>query len=529
MEDQQTIVRVRCGLGWVAAALMGLGLVGAAGGGLSGCSTSSRFTPSGNPLLDVRNPELLARDRVAAARAAWAEVESGVRNRERTREAFKSLAWSNSTEQPVRLTLVELLMSDETPEGAADSLSMARLMLPTERSGAVTRLLALTAAERGWDETLGPLVRAYARVMPGVEDASRPERAAIAALRPDVSVEDTVYGVFLRPSAGGDASGVTGSVLQTDERTRDDAWTLLSRLDLDGRVRARLIGDETPTDADAGSAADVRTLRAGLGELGSLPATGAELAWLRRLHRHEDAAIRATNAAWWSEAAAAIARLTPDQRRGLELRHAEPVRWAAAERPAWLGMTREALLGELAGRLDQRPRQTRDAPRGQRPRSERLRDWAERMSFGDALAVLVVDETLADASVNRTLFEQVELDRRDESTEYGGVLDRADGDRGASYRMVLFRPRARDRISDDRFVASGDMIRFSDRALAHYHLQVQNARMSRAAGPSDGDLLYAAESGRTCLVFTSIGKGTLNADLYTPDGQIIDLGYVERR
>jgi hypothetical protein len=30
-------------------------------------------------------------------------------------------------------------------------------------------------------------------------------------------------------------------------------------------------------------------------------------------------------------------------------------------------------------------------------------------------------------------------------------------------------------------------------------------------------------------VFTSVGRETLNADVYTPDGQIIDLGYVERR
>ncbi|MEX0876552.1 MAG: hypothetical protein WD114_03740, partial [Phycisphaerales bacterium] len=43
-----------------------------------GCSASSRFEPTGNPLLDLRNPELLERDRVAAARQAWAEVESGV-------------------------------------------------------------------------------------------------------------------------------------------------------------------------------------------------------------------------------------------------------------------------------------------------------------------------------------------------------------------------------------------------------------------------------------------------------------------
>ncbi|MEA5615154.1 hypothetical protein, partial [Nodularia spumigena] len=102
-------------------------------------SSSSRFKPSGNPLLDVRNPELLERDRVAAAEKAWAEVESGVRVRERTREAFKSLAWSNSTEERVRATLIRLLMSDTSEEGAADSLNMARLMLPTERSPEIVR------------------------------------------------------------------------------------------------------------------------------------------------------------------------------------------------------------------------------------------------------------------------------------------------------------------------------------------------------------------------------------------------------
>jgi hypothetical protein len=113
------------------------------------------------------------------------------------------------------------------------------------------------------------------------------------------------------------------------------------------------------------------------------------------------------------------------------------------------------------------------------------------------------------------------LDRKDTTTEYGGVLEATEGD---AHRVVLFRPRARDRLNDEMFVASTDMIRFSDRALGHYHLQVQDKRMSREAGPSDGDLVYASASGRTCLVFTSIGSDTLNADFYTPDGEIVDLG-----
>jgi hypothetical protein len=483
-------------------------------------SSSSRFKPSGNPLLDVRNPELLERDRVAAAEKAWAEVESGVRVRERTREAFKSLAWSNSTEERVRATLIRLLMSDTSEEGAADSLNMARLMLPTERSPEIVRLLAETGVERGWAELTPALVRSYARSSPNVPDAARSERAAIERLNPNMTVEEAVYGVFLRPSRW--VSGEQqGAVLRAEDRTRDDAWALLSRLDTSGRVRARLIGESVPPETEPGSAADVEMLRAALRDFGAIPRTGSELAWLRRLTRNDDADLRARNAAWWAESTAAVGGLDADQRRGFELRHAEPVRWAAAHRPEWITKDRGALIDELSARLDRRPRQTRDAERGQRRRSERLEDRAEQMSWGDVLTVLVADDALAQSGVRDGLIEQVGLDRRDESTEYGGILESADADQ---FRVVLFRPRARDRTGDDRFVASGDMIRFSDRALAHYHLQVQKPRMSRLAGPSDGDLLYAADSGRNCLVFTSVASDQLNVDIYMPHGVIIDLG-----
>lgn len=520
MEDHPQIARRPKKLAPLAAGMLAALVVLGAGG----CSGSSKFAPSGNPLLDVRNPELLARDRVEAARKAWAEVEAGVRNRERTREAFKSLAWSNATDAPVRLTLIRLLMSDRSEEGGADSLNMARLMLPTERSPDVVRLIAQTCTERGWVETTPALVRSYARVSPNVPDEHRPEREAIAALN-DGSVEGAVYGVFLRPSRW--VSGEReGAVLRAEDRTRDDAWTLLSRLDASGRVRARLLGEPLPPDAEPGSAADVEMLRQALKDLHAIPRTGSELSWLRRLHRNEDADIRARNAEWWAQAAEAVARLSAVQQRGLELRHAEAVRWAAAHNPEWLRLDRSQLISLLGDRLRDRTRRSRDADRGQRPRSERLRDRQDEMSWGDALTALVIDHAMATPAVRKGLIDQVRLDRLDTTTEYGGILEAGEQDR---FRVVLFRPRARDRISDDRFVASGDMIRFSDRAIAHYHLQVQKPRLGRLAGPSEGDLLYAADSGRNCLVITSVASDTLNLDLYMPNGVILDLGMIPVR
>jgi hypothetical protein len=69
------------------------------------------------------------------------------------------------------------------------------------------------------------------------------------------------------------------------------------------------------------------------------------------------------------------------------------------------------------------------------------------------------------------------------------------------------------------------MVNASDLALIHYHLHAQKDRNDEFAGPSPGDLLYSSRSGRTCVVFTTIGKGgRMNADCYQPDGAVIDLG-----
>jgi len=130
---------------------------------------------------------------------------------------------------------------------------------------------------------------------------------------------------------------------------------------------------------------------------------------------------------------------------------------------------------------------------------------------------------LSDRSVIEQLFIQRGLDREDEKTEYGGVLD---ADSNNQFRAVLFRPRARDRVSDERFVASDDMMRFSDRSLAHYHFHANQRNNAKYAGPSLGDFLNAAESGRTCVVLTSLSTNELNVDLYQPDGVVIDLGKI---
>ncbi|PCI10110.1 hypothetical protein COB72_04270 [bacterium] len=485
-----------------------------------GCSASSSFTPTGNPLLDLRNPELLERDRVQAARLAWDEVEKGVRVRERTRKALKNLAWSNATSSNLRLTVLELLMSDQSEEGNADSRAMARLLLPTERSPDAVRIMAKSAVDGNWTELVPALVRSYARMSPNVPDSERDERAALIALRPDMNIERTVFDVFLNPSAG--SSDVREqAVLRLSQRTRDDAWALLARLDESGDLRRALIDANFDIDAEAGSRVMVADLRAAQRELGVMPDTAMEIAWLSSLRQHVDQRNQRLNTQWWAQTAKAVSTLMRGQRDGLELRHLEAIRWASINRPAWLTLDRDGLFGVADERLSNRTHHKRKSQKGEMPRKERLGDWAEYLTWADLLTILVVDDAIANAVVAEQIFTQRTLDKKDTSTEYGGIIEQ---DANTGFRAVLYRPRSRDRLNDQRFVASDDMFRYSDRSLVHYHMHADKRNNNKYAGPSGGDFVNAQMSGRTNLVFTSLGKNELNVDLYFPNGVVIDLG-----
>jgi len=359
-----------------------------------------------------------------------------------------------------------------------------------------------------------PLVRSYARSVATVEDDDRAEHIALEQLHPDRTVAETVFEVFLEP--GYDE---TPAELRLNERTRADVWDLLGRLDETGALRRDLIARAEATTTSESALASVRALKRGLEELSIVPRTGDELRWLERL------ASLPENAEWWAQSAAAVAMLPQSERATLELRHIEAIRWAATHRPNWIAATKQSLINELDQRLSPRNHHKRTAEKTihRQPRRESLAEWAGNMSFADALAMLVIDEAVHQPQIHERLVQQIDIDRRDRTTEYGGVIESVEGDQ---FRIVLFRPRARDRTSDTTFAASDDMVRYSDRSLVHYHQHVQSSNNAAYAGPSDADLTYAARSGRTCLVFTNVDANTLNVDAYQPNGVTLDLGTV---
>ncbi len=440
----------------------------------------------------------------------WRDVEAGVIDRSVARDTLKAVAWPKNNPEAVRLEALRVLYSDR--QGDDDSRALTRLMLP--HSGGVddvSVLLAMTAAERGWTDCVPAIVRSYSRFDVNIADEDRVERRALEMLYPGQPVAETVYGVFLDPQ-----TEPGPETIRFDDRTRADAWNLLARLDPTGEARASLILDTPSSNVAASSRPMLEALRAALRDFRVVPITGDELQWLAQAHQQQ--------AAWWGESRNAVTRLQASER--LTFRHLEPIRWAAANRPEWLTVSRDEHLSVLAAIQAEGSVVRRRADRGPGGgrRGELVEAWSDTLSWADALTARVVREAIQDRYVLGQIAQQAKLDRDDTTTEYGGVLE-AVSNRG--FDAVLFPPRPSQRVNDTTFVASQDMIDGSATALAHYHLHAQRARNSEYAGPSLGDLQYAARSGRTCVVFTTIDNNTVNADLYAPDGSVLDLGVLE--
>lgn len=487
-------------------------------------------------MTDAANPRGSERQRIAAIEQAWAEVREGRVAAAAIRPETKDIAWSTTNPASVRLAAFDALLADPDPASLEETRGLVRLRLARETNPIVVAYLAGVAQKRSWTDASPALVRALSQSMPGVEPLDRPERRALLALHPQRDFNDIVWGVFLDP--GPEAAQTPDGV----RRARLDAWTVLDHNDPNGTFRRERIADR-PSTATSSSADVEKSIRpildallAASRDLRVLPGHGDELAWLLDLL----ASSEKLDKDWWQSATCAVASLDASRTGPLHLRHIEPIRWATHHRAAWLWLDRAALLSEIGSRLDGRDHHTRRARDYEglapRPIDDRFESWRDDLSWGDALAILVVDEALRSPGIAAALLEQAEKDREDTTTEYGGVLiareeSATNGSPQApeaspDFRAVLFVPRPGQRESDQKFIASVDMLAQSHRALAHYHFHAQRPRNAEYAGPSGGDLLYATHQGRACLVFTSVADGTLNADVYQPGGATIDLGEV---
>lgn len=470
---------------------------------LPACSSQRSSKPT-DPALIIADDESTNTDRKRAIRAGWAEVEAGTLDRAMWRESVKKIAWRASLPSEVRLVAIETLLEDD-PE---DTRTMLSLLLPRDPQWPVIEYVGALAAERGWTDMTSAFVRSWSRPVIEPPDDERPERAALLALHPGRSLEDVIFDVFAEPT--------DGSFLA--ERARTDAWALLCRLDPSMTiVRARLAALEH--DPAAQSDPLLRDLVEGAKQLAAVPVTGEQLEWLRELRKPE-------HAQFMDEAARSIAALPPEKLDGFEMRHAAAVRWAADHRPGWLRASRDDLLGQCEQMLEDRKRYTRIADDivGYSPPRESIDVYTDDLVWGDALLIRVAIEAVDDPSIIAEMFAQADDDLRDTTTEWGGALDA----RSSSFVAYSFPPRPAQRMGDNRFVASPELLAAGAPMLYVYHFHARQTGLREYAGPSRGDIEFAQRFGRSCLVLTFLTKDTMNADYYQPDGAVIDLGVIRR-
>lgn len=478
---------------------------------VGGCGSSPRAPRSGDPLADLLNPRVTDREKQMILGDLPGQLGAGTLPREAAAQTLRDLVWLRHTTGARRAEALRILALDPGLLPEDEAFALIETLLPTERDEAVSEAAARIIASRNWTRAAPALVRRYAVPDSGVPDAQRLERAALEALHPETTVEETVFRVFLEHGPG--------STHELADKIRRDAWNLLSRLDASGDRRVEFLGklaaDETPREDQA-----LAALRRGLIELRTIPLTGEELEWLTRLSDPADPATEV----WWRETNEILRTLDAAQRRGLRLRHAEALRWAGVARRELTRVSRESLLTVLGDRLASRQTHRRSSDAQGR---EDLETWSEALSYADLVSLLVLDDAIREPRVVAALFEQVGRDRDDTSTEYGGVLRAASvRTSSGSFTAVPYPPRPISRVNDTSFVASREMIEGEPRALAHYHFHAQTVRNRRFAGPSDGDLRYAALYGRTCVVLTTVEEGVMNADVYLPSGVILDLGEI---
>lgn len=477
---------------------------------IGGCAGTPEQTPPAESMSVMLDLEQSVFKRVAAAEDVRAAADAGRIDRAEARKAFKQIVWETGNPISLRVEAVRAVLADETE--LEDSRRFAGLRLPTEPSLLVVAELADAARAHGWVDLTGPLIRSYARPAADVAEIDRPERQALEALHPGIRVELVALEVFVDPEAGEGGSDLV-------DRTRRAAWDLLGRLDVDGSIRLGLIEDDDALGEER--SALVERVRVCALELRTIPITGDQLTWLASLE-----ASRGVPGGWWETSRDIIDGLDMEQRMGLHLRHMEPLRWARANRPDLLAMSRDALLEEVRSRDAKRRHHRRislESTTG--PTRDRLNEWDHKLAWADLVTLIVVDDALREERVTQMLFGQADVDLADDSTEYGGLLLIA---KDGGFEARMYPPRPSGRRGNHEFVASPEMMEVSEGALAHYHFHVQQEQNAEYAGPSPGDLEYAWTHGRTCVVLTSISKGVLGVDVYQPGGETVDLGELVR-
>jgi len=402
---------------------------------------------------------------------------------------FHDLLWSDAQPTTLRLLALDRLLAYDTD--GFWRIAQRRIR-EVDRWEVLNPLIEKAAATQ--DPALTPmLIRSVARPSTRIPLVERPELEAIERLNPDAPVEGVLWDVFASPDRS----------LKTPARI--DAWSVFCALY--GQDAARQHLDQTTTDHPL-----IQDLHAARW-LGHLPVHREGILWLMRLRSD-------SHQPFWASAEARAAALPDELRDGLRLRHLPALLLASDEA---LQRGRDGMIQSTRSRLPAQPAAVRTkAGIARELPSEAYADHLDQLRWADLLILDRLLDAMRDRGLAREFFRQADADRRDTTTEHGGVLDYENGE----WRAIGFTPSLR--VHDQKFHASDALIQRMYTGLCHYHFHVQSRHNAEYAGPGVGDLKFAENLDTAALVLTFLDENTLNVDYYQPGGVVIDLGVIKR-
>ncbi|MEE2906355.1 MAG: hypothetical protein VX527_00835 [Planctomycetota bacterium] len=332
-------------------------------------------------------------------------------------------------------------------------------------------------------------------------EEDRPERAALVKINGEKEVIPLVFEIFKYSNKA------------SQQGLRNRCWELLHRLGHRGELIDLV--EETPPESGNSMMVD---LKAAVNDFGTVPYNREEILWLRKLRQPE-------RSEFWEEARIAVQDVPESRRRNMEIRDLAIVVAAYKHRPELLMISKDALYQQVdsATRNLKHHYESEPGMPSDGSRRERLRTHIDKLTWGDLAAISIAMEALSHSAIRSHLFDYAERDRKDEGTEYGGIIQL---DEQGRFELREFPPKIRHH--DRRFNASQHMFDAGYTSLYHMHFHAQRHGNSRHAGPGLGDLNYADNTRTNNLVFTFVDEDTMNVDFYRHDKVIVDLGTINR-
>jgi hypothetical protein len=458
---------------------------------LIGCSSNVRVD---NPHAVLADPG----EYPSRQRAAMAVFDESSPDDPEYLQLLHGMIWRGGYTQPIRKEAVKRLEQRDL-----DNLKRTiRQRLPQITSMLWLSDLCEIIADRNWRDLTPALASSWARPTPlNPDETQRPEYQALVQMYGEDRIPDVIFDLFLE----------SRSVAQQGLRTR--CWDLMHRLGHRHRLVQLVTEVEPPADD-----AMLIDLHAGAAQLGIVPHNREEILWLRQLRRPE-------RAEFWSQAVIAIQVMTKERRAHMELRDLPIAVAAYLHEPELLEKSDAQLYVRLEAYLkNQRHHDASGGRLGMTGQRERLHAHRHDLTWGDPAAMLLAVRAFQVPEMIDHLFDYAERDMRDETTEYGGIVNL---DEHGRFELLEFPPVIRRHAN--KFIAPQAMFDAGYTGLFHFHNHAQRYRNADHASPGFGDIQYAENTRANCLVFTFINENTLNMDFYRHGGVVVDLGEIRRR